>query len=612
MSERNRFRAADEGQAPCPMKPLRLLRRRRPFETLGLRKGRRGSLYVPVLGTCVVAGLLATTLMMVERTRSSESMRRSLEEQARLMALGGLSTQRQAIADSPSWRSAAVDGRIATSIDFGNGRCELEIFDPNDGDLIDSVDDPYVIVATGVAGQARHSIRCGFADRGELPEACVATVATAGTLSLSSADVRGDAELYASGAIAASGGTILSRVAATGGTVGTFADRALSGVASRSFPSPSAVDATLRTSATEISVAAIPTEGANLIANGAFETASTPWTGLNELGQDCVVERSTQSPRTGVGCLKVKDRSIFTEGPVLSILPQLESGKSYRVRVWVRCPGATRTFQLVVGYRTTGAVLSTYALSSLESVGPTWKLLTLDFTPTWSGTLGSAVLRVQGALLQGNPEFFIDDVELVETWEEIRLERVLLSSASNPFGATNADGIYRLDCNGKRLVVRQSRLVATLLVEDPGAGSRIGDEIAWSPARDDLPALVVVRTAATSGRTLKLEPNGSVLHEPATTTNFNPVGTPAPDGSVDSTTDDTYETRFSGMLLIDGPVAWNGHAILNAPLIATGSVTISGSMSLEPNRLLERLRPAWLSTRRVTAVVGEGLEATGR
>ncbi len=598
---------------PRPILPrFRFASPYRPLRRPGARSVRRGSLYVPVLGTCVVAGLLATTLMMVERTRSSETVRRSLEEQARLIAIGGLATQRQAIADGPSWRSGAVDGRIATSIDFGNGRCELEIFDPNDGDLSDSVDDPYVIIATGIAGQTRHSIRCGFSERGELPEACRATVASAGSISIASATLRGDAELYAAGAITSSGSTVISRVAASGSLLGAFSDRALASVPSRSFPSPAAVDTALRSSATEISIASIPTEGPNLLANGAFETQANPWTGLNELGQDCVVERSTETPKTGAGCLKVKDRSFFTEGPVVSILPQIESGKSYRARVWVRCPSANRTFQLVVGYRVQGAPLATYALSSPESVGPTWKLLTVDFTPNWSGTLASAVLRVQGALLQGNPEFFIDDVELVETWDEIRLERVLLSSSTNPFGAANAEGIYRLDCNGKRLVMRQSRLVATLLVEDPGAGSRIGDELAWSPARDDLPALVVVRTSATSGQTLKIEPNGSVLHEPATATNFNPVGTPAPDGSVDAANDDTYETRFAGMLLVDGAVAWNGHAILNAPLIATGSISLSGSMSLEPNRLLERLRPSWLATRRVTAVLGEGIEATGR
>jgi hypothetical protein len=63
---------------------------------------------------------------------------------------------------------------------------------------------------------------------------------------------------------------------------------------------------------------------------------------------------------------------------------------------------------------------------------------------------------------------------------------------------TNAQGIYWIDCAGNKLVIERSRIVGTLLVTNPGAGSCINNgPINWTPAVAGYPALLVDADIAT-------------------------------------------------------------------------------------------------------------------
>jgi len=71
------------------------------------------------------------------------------------------------------------------------------------------------------------------------------------------------------------------------------------------------------------------------------------------------------------------------------------------------------------------------------------------------------------------------------------IENVLLSPTSNPFGSTNPDGVYRIQCNGGAISFSDCRIVGTIILESPSTISSLTNGINWCPARPDYPALLV-------------------------------------------------------------------------------------------------------------------------
>ncbi len=70
------------------------------------------------------------------------------------------------------------------------------------------------------------------------------------------------------------------------------------------------------------------------------------------------------------------------------------------------------------------------------------------------------------------------------------IQDVTLSNLTNPYGGTNLQGIYVISCAGSNLRIRNSAIVGTLVVLDPGEFS-IQNGINWIPAVPNYPALLV-------------------------------------------------------------------------------------------------------------------------
>lgn len=88
------------------------------------------------------------------------------------------------------------------------------------------------------------------------------------------------------------------------------------------------------------------------------------------------------------------------------------------------------------------------------------------------------------------------------------LSSVVLSPASNTFGATNALGIYVINAAGTDIYVANSRIVGTLVILDPGVNSRITGNMNFQIGPTGLPSLMVrgnVRMATTT------TPDGGLL-----------------------------------------------------------------------------------------------------
>lgn len=155
-----------------------------------------------------------------------------------------------------------------------------------------------------------------------------------------------------------------------------------------------------------------------------------------------------------------------------------------------------------------------------------------------------------------------------------RLTQVVLSPASNPFGAeTNAEGIYVVDCQGTNIEIKLSRIVGTLVLLNPGADSIIRQSMSWEPAIANYPALLVRGS-------MIIELDAASLDEASLGVNFNPVGT-SYDGNEDTILDDAYASRIRGLVYVSedlatlGSSAFKGSVVVGRRLYATGTLDLT-------------------------------------
>ncbi len=127
------------------------------------------------------------------------------------------------------------------------------------------------------------------------------------------------------------------------------------------------------------------------------------------------------------------------------------------------------------------------------------------------------------------------------------IDRELLSPNSNPFGDPNPEGIYVIDCGGNDIVIRNSRIVGTLVLLNTGSGSVIDGAIVIEPAFANYPCLLVQ-----GGLIVALD--SATLNESDFGVNFNPPGTPY-NGQQDSDTSDSYGSAVRGIVCVTGTLA---------------------------------------------------------
>lgn len=155
------------------------------------------------------------------------------------------------------------------------------------------------------------------------------------------------------------------------------------------------------------------------------------------------------------------------------------------------------------------------------------------------------------------------------------LEKQLISPAVNPYGSPNAEGIYVIDCLGAVLHIQDSRIVGTLVILDPGPGSKVTGAIHWAPARADYPSLLVSGTFEFSHSA------ANPLDENALGVNFNPAGTPF--GGVENSdqNDPPYPTIIKGLIYASGDIfmsmdpAFKGVVISGNSFFQSGNATVT-------------------------------------
>lgn len=175
------------------------------------------------------------------------------------------------------------------------------------------------------------------------------------------------------------------------------------------------------------------------------------------------------------------------------------------------------------------------------------------------------------------------------------LRRVLLSPGNNPFGPTNPLGVYVIDCGGADLSVQDCRIVGTLIVRNPGAGSGFTRSINAEAAMPGMPLLLVQGN-------LQLNTSSGALSEASILQNLNPDHTPYR-GQSNATSLDSFPSQLRGLVYATGNLNIQGSVNVQGALLCAGDASIAGSITVTHDESLTSVPPAHFRTGPVMTVV---------
>lgn len=157
------------------------------------------------------------------------------------------------------------------------------------------------------------------------------------------------------------------------------------------------------------------------------------------------------------------------------------------------------------------------------------------------------------------------------------IENVVISPASNPYDpATNAQGIYVINCGSQPLHIHNARIVGTLVLINPRTDSEVSASVNWEPAVANYPAMLV------SGSFIFAMTNVG-LSETTIGVNLNPSGAPA-GGSVDMDTTDVYRSVIGGLVYVSGDATVYNQTTIDGGLVVGITLTCQApSGSAAPN-----------------------------
>ncbi|MFK8112764.1 MAG: hypothetical protein AB8B91_11200 [Rubripirellula sp.] len=157
---------------------------------------------------------------------------------------------------------------------------------------------------------------------------------------------------------------------------------------------------------------------------------------------------------------------------------------------------------------------------------------------------------------------------------DLLIQDVVLSPAANPFGATDAKGIYWIDAGGAKLILSNCRLNATLAVRNATL-VEINGGVVWN-----YPTTADVILATDSA--VELTSITPTLDENTRNVNFNPALAPYR-GTSNATNTDEYSTEFRGIFYSTGdfrlfntgnPAVSLTGAVISSDLHVEGAMTI--------------------------------------
>jgi hypothetical protein len=571
--------------------------------------GRRGGVYIAVLGSAMIVALLGLCALIGQRIENRLVVSSTDIRQAQLNASTAIELAMLTIKQDSNWRTNYSNGNWFTNRSTSAGTCTVNVVDPLDSSLSNNADDPFVITGIGYSGQAEQRLKVTVDPR-KAPLSCLrSAAATGGNINLTSNILRTNG-LSTANQISATGAQVYGNVEATSISGSTYNGTTTQVTSDKrpTMPDWTTVFNYYRTNGAQLDIAQIPlfpTNAPNLSTNGNVESSTTGWTGSATGMSTASISQYNGANHTNPGTysLKVSSRASWTAGAEQYIDGFVKSGQQYTVEAYVNIPvtSVTKTFRFTMYTKgVSGTVQSVTGPDTIVLTGA-WRYVSATLTaPTWTGNLEYAFVKLAGSDLTNIQDFYVDDLNIRETTSGRGIYGKVLGPGVNTLynlAPTNAEGIYVIDCKGtNRLIIERSRIVGTLVVVNPGPNSCINNgPINWSPAVAGYPALLVDADSPTTAD-FAIYATNRALSEKENNQNYNQSGAPHDEFGTDADYNDIYRSQIRGLIAVRHDLTYQNRALIRGQIIVGNNLTATaGELEVDylPDSLLNPPSGFW-------------------
>ncbi len=151
-----------------------------------------------------------------------------------------------------------------------------------------------------------------------------------------------------------------------------------------------------------------------------------------------------------------------------------------------------------------------------------------------------------------------------------KIEHVVISPASNPWGVADSNGVYLIDCEGSTLDLSQMRLVGTLVVRNCPL-LKVTNRCVMEP-NAGWPTLLVEGD-------LEILNTNADLDESTAGVSFNPPGTPYL-GFADADKNDFLASELGGVFYATRTITVSGDSTLRGVLVADADVNLNAILTM--------------------------------
>jgi hypothetical protein len=175
----------------------------------------------------------------------------------------------------------------------------------------------------------------------------------------------------------------------------------------------------------------------------------------------------------------------------------------------------------------------------------------------------------------------------VQLTANLTIDKALISPQSFSLGPANSEGLYLINANGFNVTIRDSRIVASLVIYGLGTKGvlEMSNAVACEPALPGFPTLIVDGTVV-------MKQKQDDLDEADIKRNLNPIGAPYLNAT-DSDSTDLYPSMLRGLVYVRGNMEVSGAeamAMIHGQLFVTGALEVKERFVLRPN-LIESTQP---------------------
>lgn len=543
-----------------------------------LKSKRRGSLYVAVVLVGALVSMIGLSALALTRITGRKQSGIADASAARVNAHAAVRMAMLEIENDPDWRFTHLTDTWFSNVELGGGTFSLTVSDPSDGDVADAPADPLILTGTGVSGDAVHRTQITLVPLHRGYDCLKSAIHAADDVRFYNSVATIDHTVSANDDIWSSYSTVNADIQAADNVSGsTFTQSTESHAEVLTVPASSDVLNWYEQNGTWIDEANLPREFADVIRNGEFDNGTEHWSALDA---DLATELLT--PYSGLNNLSVSRRKDELSGVGQDVTHLIQSGRKYNIRLALKC-GRAQSFYVHIEVEDEDGPGDHVSDPITVNAGQ-WTYKTVQITP-WFTNLTSARIIVNTSpnstfsttvSLGTTPaDFDIDAVTMRENGAIRCLDQVLLSPSHNPFGEPDPRGIYLINMNSNRLVVKNSRIYGTLVLIDPSSNTELGDGagLVMSPAVNGLPALLV------TGNSFYINPGDTSLVEPAMQVNFNDVGAPHATAGEDSDMEDTFASEISGLIYTSSRVRIS-NLKMSGVIISEHDVYLDGDITM--------------------------------